>query len=119
MEDEGWGERNYASGKPSDITHEWSGETSAQNYAIIIDITLTEIDHDDTISFKYGGTHMGSGWYDNTYSFESGQSCIGKEEDHPSTDLCVVSGKSIGNLVNTPVKLAAVNIGKGEKRRDV
>ena len=52
---------------------------------------------------------------DNTYSFESGQSCIGKEEDHPSTDLCVVSGKSIGNLVNTPVKLAAVNIGKGEK----
>ena len=115
MEDEGWGERNYASGKPSDITHEWSGETSAQNYAIIIDITLTEIDHDDHISFKYGGTHMGSGWYDNTYSFESGQSCIGKEEDHPSTDLCVVSGKSIGNLVNTPVKLAAVNIGKGEK----
>jgi len=115
MEDEGWGERNYASGKPSDITHEWSGETSAQNYAIIIDITLTEIDHDDQISFKYGGTHMGSGWYDSTYSFESGQSCIGKEEDHPSTDLCVVSGKSIGNLVNTPVKLAAVNIGKGEK----
>jgi hypothetical protein len=115
MKDEGWGERNYASGKPSDITHEWSGETSAQNYAIIIDITLTEIDHDDTISFKFGGTHMGSGWYDNTYSFESGQSCIGKEEDHPSTDLCVVTGKSIGNLVNTPVKLAAVNIGKGEK----
>ena len=115
MEDEGWDTRHYASGKPDDVTHEWSGETSAQNYAIIIDITLTEIDHDDTISFKYGGTHMGSGWYDNTYSFESGQSCIGKEEDHPSTDLCVVTGKSIGNLVNTPVKLAAVNIGKGEK----
>ena len=106
MEDEGWDTRHYASGKPDDITHEWSGETSAQNYAIIIDITLTEIDHDDTISFKYGGTHMGSGWYDNTYSFESGQACIGKEEDHPSTDLCVVTGKSIGNLVNTPVKLA-------------
>jgi hypothetical protein len=115
MEDEGWGTRHYASGKPDDITHEWSGETSAQNYAIIIDITLTEIDHDDTISFKFGGTHMGSGWYDNTYSFESGEACIGKEEDHPSTDLCVVTGNSIGNLVNTPVKLAAVNIGKGEK----
>jgi hypothetical protein len=115
MEDEGWGTRHYASGKPDDITHEWSGETSAQNYAIIIDITLTEIDHDDTISFKFGGTHMGSGWYDNTYSFESGEACVGKEEDHPSTDLCVVTGNSIGNLVNTPVKLAAVNIGKGEK----
>ncbi|MGH9976221.1 MAG: discoidin domain-containing protein, partial [Nitrososphaeraceae archaeon] len=115
MEDEGWGTRHYASGKPDDITHEWSGETSAQNYAIIIDITLTEIDHDDQISFKFGGTHMGSGWYDNTYSFESGEACIGKEEDHPSTDLCVVTGNSIGNLVDTPVKLAAVNIGKGEK----
>jgi hypothetical protein len=115
MKDEGWDTRHYASGKPDDITHEWSGATSAQNYAIIIDITLTEIDHDDTISFKFGGTHMGSGWYDNTYSFESGEACIGKEEDHPSTDLCVVTGNSIGNLVNTPVKLAAVNIGKGEK----
>ena len=39
MEDEGWDTRHYASGKPDDITHEWSGETSAQNYAIIIDIT--------------------------------------------------------------------------------
>jgi hypothetical protein len=115
MEDEGWGTRHYASGKPDDITHEWSGETSAQNYAVIIDITITEIDHDDHISFKFGGTHMGSGWYDNTYAFESGEACIGKEEDHPSTDLCVVTGNSIGNLVDTPVKLAAVNIGKGEK----
>jgi hypothetical protein len=58
---------------------------------------------------------MGSGWYDNTYAFESGEACIGKEEDHPSTDLCVITGNSIGNLVDTPVKLAAVNIGKGEK----
>jgi len=115
MKDEGWDTRHYASGKPDDVTHEWSGKTSAKNYAIIIDITITKIDHDDTISFKYGGTHMGSGWYDNTYSFKSGKSCIGKEEDHPSTDLCVVTGGSIGNLVNTPVKLAAVNIGKGEK----
>ena len=61
MEDEGWDTRHYASGKPDDITHEWSGETSAQNYAIIIDITITEIDHDDQIGFKFGGTHMGSG----------------------------------------------------------
>ena len=52
---------------------------------------------------------------DNTYAFESGEACIGKEEDHPSTDLCVITGNSIGNLVDTPVKLAAVNIGKGEK----
>ncbi len=60
MKDEGWDTRHYASGKPDDITHEWSGETSAQNYAIIIDITITKIDHDDTISFKFGGTHMGA-----------------------------------------------------------
>ena len=119
MEDEGWDTRHYASGKPDDITHEWSGETSAQNYAIIIDITITEIDHDDQIGFKFGGTHMGSGWYDNTYSFESGKACIGKEEDHPSTDLCVITGKSIGNLVNTPVKLADCKYRERREARDV
>jgi F5/8 type C domain-containing protein len=115
MEDEGQGTRHYASGKPDDVTHEWSDETSAPSYVILIDITLTEIDHDDEISFKYGGTHMGTGWYDNGYSFEDGQACLGKEEDHPSTDLCEITGNSIGNLVNTPVKLAAININKGEK----
>ena len=115
MEDQGQGTRHYASGKPDDVTHEWEAETSAQSYMIVIDITLTEIDHDDTISFKYGGTHNGSGWYDNGYSFESGQACIGKEEDHPSTDLCEVTGTSIGNLVNQRVKLAAINFNKGEK----
>lgn len=115
MDDQGQGTRHYASGKPDDVTHEWEAETSAQSYMIVIDITLTEIDHDDTISFKYGGSHNGSGWYDNGYSFESGQACIGKEVDHPSTDLCEVTGTSIGNLVNTRVKLAAVNFNKGEK----
>jgi hypothetical protein len=115
MDDQGRGTRHYASGKPDDVTHEWEAETSAQSYMIVIDITLTEIDHDDTISFKYGGTHTGSGWYDNGYSFNSGQACIGKEVDHPSTDLCEVTGTSIGNLVNKRVKLAAINFNKGEK----
>lgn len=115
MDDQGEGTRHYASGAPDDVTHEWEAETSAQSYMIVIDITLTEIDHDDQISFKYGGTHNGSGWFDNGYSFESGQACIGKEESHPDTDLCEITGNSIGNLVNTPVKIAAVNFNKGEK----
>lgn len=115
MEDQGSGTRHYRSGKPDDVTHEWEAKTGAQNYMIVIDITLTEIDHDDQISFKYGGTHNGSGWYDSGYGFESGQACIGKEENHPDTALCEVTGTSIGNLVNTPVKLAAVNFNKGEK----
>jgi len=115
LDDQGSGTRHYASGKPDDVTHEWEGSTSAQSYMVVMDITLTEIDHDDTISVKYGGTHNGSGWYDMGYSFESGQACAGKEENHPSTDLCEVTGNSIGNLVNTPVKIAAINIGKGEK----
>lgn len=115
LDDQGQGTRHYASGKPDDVTHEWEGSTNAQSYMIVIDITLTETDHDDTISFKYGGTHNGSGWYDMGYSFESGQACAGKEENHPSTDLCEVTGTSIGNLVNTAAKLCAVNIGKGEK----
>ena len=115
MNDEGSGTRHYASGKPDDVTHEWTSETSAQSYMIVIDITLTEIDHDDQIGFKFGGTHNGSGWFDCGYDFESGKACLGKEENHPSTDLCEVTGNSIGNLVNTPVKLAAVNFNKGEK----
>ena len=40
---------------------------------------------------------------------------MGKEESHPNTDLCEVTGTSIGNLVNKQVKLAGINIGKGEK----
>lgn len=115
LDDQGEGTRHYRSGAPDDVTHEWEGSTSAQSYMIVIDITLTEIDHDDTISFKYGGTHNGSGWFDNGYSFEGGQACIGKEESHPDTDLCEITGNSIGNLVNTPVKLAAINFNKGEK----
>ena len=58
---------------------------------------------------------MGSGWYDMGYSFEEGQACAGKEENHPSTDLCEVTGTSIGNLVNKRVMIAAININKGEK----
>lgn len=115
LDDQGQGTRHYASGKPDDVTHEWEGSTNAQSYMIVIDITLTEIDHDDTISFKYGGTHNGTGWYDMGYSFESGQACAGKEENHPSTDLCEVTGTSIGNLVNKRVQLCAVNINQGEK----
>src|SRR5215510_15640564 len=111
LDDQGQGTRHYASGKPDDVTHEWEGSTNAQSYMIVIDITLTETDHDDTISFKFGGTHNGSGWYDAGYSFESGQACIGKEENHPSTDLCEVTGTEIGNLVNKQVQLCAVNIG--------
>ena len=115
LEDQGQGTRHYASGKPDDVTHEWEGSTNAQSYMVVMDITLTETDHDDTISVKYGGTHMGSGWYDMGYSFEEGQACAGKEENHPSTDLCEVTGTSIGNLVNKRVMICAVNINKGEK----
>ena len=115
MKDQGQGTRHYASGKPDDVTHEWRAKTSAKSYMIVIDITLTDTDHDDTISFKYGGTHMGSGWYDCGYSFNEGKACMGKEENHPSTDQCEVTGNSIGNLVNKPAKLAAININKGDK----
>jgi hypothetical protein len=115
LEDQGQGTRHYASGKPDDVTHEWEGSTNAQSYMVVMDITLTETDHDDTVSVKYGGTHMGSGWYDNGYSFESGQACIGKEENHPSTDLCEVTGQEVGPLLNNRFMFAAVNINKGEK----
>lgn len=114
LDDQGQGTRHYASGAPDDVTHEWEGETSANSYMIVIDITLTEIDHDDTITFKYGGTHNGSGWYGGSYSFESGQAAFGAEESHPSFSDCN-EGTAIGSLVNNRVMLAAININKGEK----
>lgn len=66
------------------------------------------IEHDDAISLKFGGTHNGSGWFDAGVGFEDGECCLGKEEDHPSTDLCVERGPKIGSVIEKPIKIAAV-----------
>src|SRR5262245_15327845 len=82
--------RHYASGKPDDTSTEWNCSHPYKNFEFTTYLTITKIDHEDTVSMKYGGTHMGSGWYDSGVSFNGGQGCLGKEESHPSTDLCVI-----------------------------
>ena len=66
--------RHYASGKPDDRTIEKNvKDIKAKNYQFLVDVKVTTIEHNDTVSLKYGGTHMGSGWFDNTVDMESGQ----------------------------------------------
>lgn len=103
------GTRHYASGKPDDRTIEANSHgIEFTDYQFIVDVTMHGIEHDDTVSLKFGGTHMGSGWFDAGVSFNSGECCLGKEEDHPSTDLCVKRGPKIGSILEKPIKIAGV-----------
>jgi hypothetical protein len=58
---------------------------------------------------------MGSGWFDCGVGFEDGQICLGKEEHHPSTQLCVVKGPKIGNIVEKKIGVAGVYKTVGDK----
>ena len=111
--------RHYASGKPDDKTVEMNAKSiSFKNYQFVNYVTMNSIEHDDTVSVKYGGTHMGSGWYDHGISFNSGQGCLGTEKKHPSAQLCVIKGKSIGKIVGRKIGIAGVmfsNAGGGGK----
>lgn len=103
-------ERHYASGKPDD----WTIEKNVKNipyaqYQWVTYTTMGPIEHDDTISVKFGGVHMGEGgWWDCGISFNDGQSCLGTEPKHPSTKLCIVKGKKYGSLLNKKVGVAGV-----------
>ena len=101
--------RHYASGKPDDKTVEMNAKSiSFKNYQFVNYVTMNSIEHDDTVSVKYGGTHMGSGWYDHGISFNSGQGCLGTEKKHPSAQLCTIKGKSIGKIVGRKIGIAGV-----------
>ncbi len=92
--------RNYASGKPSDNTIEKNGKNIGfDNVQALFTIEVPKVwEHDDNLSVKIGGTHMGTGWFDNGISVYEGQTCLGTEKKHPSTQLCVVKGKKYGDL---------------------
>ena len=107
------GTRHYASGKADDVTSEWSTSCNFKNYEFTAYFTITKVDHDDTVSFKFGGTHMGTGWFDCGISFNGGQTCIGSEKSHPSTSLCTVKGKSFGKIVGKKVGLKCILFGAG------
>lgn len=103
-------ERHYASGKPDDWTIEKNVKNIPfENYQWVTYTTMGPIEHDDNISVKFGGTHMGKGgWWDCGISFNEGQSCLGIEPKHPSTKLCIVKGKKYGSILNKKVGVAGV-----------
>lgn len=101
--------RHYASGKPDDETVEKNTDNiSYDHYQCIYYVTMHGIEHDDTVSVKYGGTHMGTGWFDHSISFEDGQSCMGYEEDHPNTNSCVIEGPSYGSILEKRIGICGV-----------
>lgn len=101
--------RNYASGKPSDNTIEKNAKNIGfPNVQACFTIEVPKVwEHDDNLSIKIGGTHMGTGWFDNGISIYEGQTCLGTEKDHPSTDLCVIKGKKYGDLRGKTVSAAS------------
>lgn len=102
-------ERHYASGAPDDETIEANIKNiSHRKHQFVVDVTVPqEMEHDDNLSLKLGGTHMGTGWFDHSFSIYKGRTGMGKEEDHPSTDLFVEEGTAIGDLRGKRLKIAA------------
>lgn len=101
--------RHYASGKPDDKTIERNvKDIPFKNYQFLVDVKVTTIEHDDTISLKYGGTHMDSGWFDNTINFNDGLVALGTEEKHPDADLRIIKGDKIGSVLDKMIRIAGV-----------
>lgn len=100
--------RHYASGKPDDKTIEKNvKEIEFPRYQFVVWVTLKSMEHSDQLSTKLGGTHMGSGWFDNTIETSDGQTCLGFEPDHPNTKLCVIKGPKLGNIVGKKIGMAS------------
>jgi hypothetical protein len=101
--------RHYASGKDDDKTIEKNcKDIKFKNYQFLVDVKVTTIEHNDTVSLKYGGTHMKSGWFDNTIDMESGLVGLGVEKKHPSADLEIIKGKKLGSILNKKIRMAGV-----------
>jgi hypothetical protein len=108
--------RHYASGKEDDETIEKNVKSILfDDYQWVTYTTMHQVEHDDNISVKFGGVHMGGGgWFDCGISFGtegSGgmQTCLGTEPKHPSTKLCVVKGPKLpGTVLEKKVGVAGV-----------
>lgn len=110
--------RHYASGKPDDKTVEKNVKgIKFDNYQWVTYTTMNSIEHDDNISLKFGGQHMGKkGWYDCGISFDGTKICLGVEPKHPSTKLCVVKSKeTLGSILKKRVGVAGVFYKKENK----
>jgi len=109
MSQRGPTDRHYASGKPDD----WTIEKNAKGIqfpdvqAVFTIEVPKEWEHDDNLSIKLGGTHNGTGWFDNGISVYEGQTCLGTEPEHPETHLCIIKGKKYGDLRGKTVSIAS------------
>ena len=101
--------RNYASGKPSDNTIEKNAKSIPfDNIQAVFTIEVPkDWEHDDNLSIKLGGTHMGTGWFDNGISIYGGQTCLGHEPEHPTTKSCEVKGKVYGDIRGKTVSVCS------------
>jgi hypothetical protein len=115
-------ERHYASGKADDWTIEKNVKgIPFENYQWVTYTTMGPIEHDDTISVKFGGHHTtGNGWYDCGISFGtkgtvSSQTCLGTEPRHPSTNLCIVKGPKLMSVLERKTGVAGVYFTKENK----
>ena len=101
--------RHYASGKPDDETIEKNTDNIPYaHYQCVYFITMHGIEHDDNVSSKLGGTHMGSGWHDHGVSFNAGRCCLGTEPEHPDTNACIKVGASIGSILEKRIGLCTI-----------
>lgn len=104
--------RHYASGKPNDTTTEWNIENCPFSaYEFDADVSISKIDHDDTISMKMWGPHHDDGkgaWYINDITLKSGSFKGGWEKPHPNTTTGCVKGGSIGSIVGKTTHVKSV-----------
>ena len=101
--------RHYASGKPDDETIEKNTKSIPYtHYQCVYYVTMHGIEHDDNVSSKLGGTHMGSGWLDHGVSFNSGKCCLGTEPNHPNTNACIKVGANIGSIIEKRTGIATI-----------
>lgn len=109
--------RHYASGKDDDNTIEKNAKKIPfDNIQASFQIEVpAEWEHNDNLGIKIGGTHMGSGWFDNGIDVYEGRVGLGKEEKHPSTQLNVVKGKVYGDLRGKTVQVATTYFKKSNK----
>jgi hypothetical protein len=101
--------RHYASGKPDDNTIEKNAKKILfDNIQAAFQIEVPkEWEHNDNLSIKLGGTHKGTGWFDNGISIYEGQSCLGTEPEHPHTNSCIIKGKKYGDIRGKTVSVAS------------
>ena len=66
--------RHYASGAKDDETIEANLKNIKwRKHQFVLDLMVSEMEHDDNVSTKLGGTHMGTGWFDHSVSIYKGR----------------------------------------------